>query len=208
MPERLPVLHAVTDAAVVARGDFLRRARRAMEAGGADLAVHLRAPGAGGRQLFDLARALVMIARKTGSALLVNDRVDVALAVDADGVQLGRRSLDAADARRLLGAGKWAGASVHSAEDAREAAEGGADFLVAGPVFATPSHPESPGAGTGLIGELTSFGRPVIAIGGITPARAAELRDAGAAGMAAIRGIWDTRSTGAAVRRYLEAWRA
>lgn len=205
MPERLPPLHAVTDAAVVAQADFTARARRAMEAGGADLALHLRAPGVAGRRIFDLAEALMEVARKTGSSLLVNDRVDVALAVDAHGVQLGRRSLDPADARRLLGAGKRIGASVHSADEAREAAAG-ADFLVAGPVFATPSHPEAAGAGTGLIEEVASLGLPVVAIGGITPARVAGLRDAGAAGVAAIRGIWETRYTGAAVRRYLKAW--
>ncbi|HYJ78234.1 MAG TPA: thiamine phosphate synthase [Longimicrobiaceae bacterium] len=140
--------------------------------------------------------------------VLVNKRADVALAAGADGVQLGGRSLDPADARRLLGAGKWVGASVHSAAEARAAAAAGAGFLLAGPVFATPSHPGSEGGGAALIEELVRCGRPVVAIGGVTPARLAALRSAGAAGIAAIRGIWEPRSTGAAVRRYLEAWQA
>jgi thiazole tautomerase (transcriptional regulator TenI) len=123
----------------------------------------------------------------------------VALAVGADGVHLGRRGLPPADARALLGSGRWIGQSVRTPADA----EPGADFLLVGNVFATASHPGRPGIGTeGLAGDP-----PRIAIGGVTPERVAELRQASAQGVAAIRGIWDAPRPAAAVESYLKEWR-
>jgi thiamine-phosphate diphosphorylase len=138
----------------------------------------------------------------------VNDRVDVALAAGAHGVQLGRRSLSVADARTLVGRGMLIGASVHDGGEGREAAEAGADFLLAGAVYPTATHPGQPGAGLRLIETLSALGVPVVAIGGVTPERAGELRRAGAAGMAAIRGVWDAPSPADAVQRYIEAWQS
>jgi thiamine-phosphate pyrophosphorylase len=205
--ERIPLLHAVTDDAVVARAGFLERAGEVLAAGGTDVALHLRAPGASGRTLYGLAARLAELAAGTGSLLLVNDRVDVALAV-AHGVQLGRRSLPVGDAWRLIG-GRWPiGASVHDADEARDAAAAGADFLLAGAVYPTGTHPGRPGAGVRLIESVAGLGIPVIAIGGVTPERAGELRRAGAAGMAAIRGIWGAPSPADAVQRFIEAWQS
>jgi thiamine-phosphate diphosphorylase len=205
-PERvLPPLHVVTDDAVVARPDFLERARLVLEMGGPNLAFHLRAPRTSGRRLFDLARALLPRAIGEDALLLVNDRVDVALAVGADGVQLGGRGIGIADARRMLGARPWIGASVHSGDEAREAASGGADFVMAGAVYATESHPGQAPAGLGVIGDAAAAGRPVIAIGGITPERVADVLAAGASGVAVIRGVWDEGDVVEAVRRYLRA---
>ena len=147
------------------------------------------------------------IARAAGSLLVVNDRVDVALAAGADGVQLGRRGITVADARRL-GGGVRIGASVHGLGEAREAVDGGADWLLAGSVYATASHPGRPGAGTGLIEAVAALGVPVIGIGGVTPERVREVGGAGAAGIAAIRGIWDQPSPGRAARAYIEAWQS
>lgn len=203
--ERIPRLHAVTDDAVVARAGFVERAGQVMAAGGSSLALHLRAPGATGRALHDLAARLAELAAATGAVLIVNDRVDVALAVGADGVQLGRRSLSVADARNLIGE-RLIGASVHGVDEARLAAAEGADFLLAGAVHPTATHPGRPAAGLGMIEEIAALEIPVIAIGGITPEHAAGLRRAGAVGMAAIRGIWDAPSPAAAVQRYIEAW--
>jgi thiamine-phosphate diphosphorylase len=203
-PERvLPPLHVVTDDAVVARPDFLERALLVLEMGGPDLAFHLRAPRTGGRRLFDLARALLPRAVDEDALLLVNDRIDVALAVRADGVQLGGRGIGIADARRMLGARPWIGASVHSGDEAREAAAGGADFVMAGAVYATDSHPGQPPAGLGMIEDAAAGGLPVIAVGGITPGRVGEVLAAGAAGVAVIRGVWDEGDVVEAVRRYL-----
>ena len=192
----IPPLHVVTDDAVVARPDFVAVAAQVMEAGGPLLALHLRAPAATGLAVYRWAEALR--ARTAGAALLVNDRVDVALAVDADGVHLGRRGLPAADARPLLGADKLIGLSVGSADEA----EPGADFLMVGNVYPTASHPGRPGRGTaGLAGDP-----PRIAIGGVTVERVGELRRAGAHGIAAIRGIWDAPRPAEAVRGYLKEW--
>jgi len=204
--ERIPLLHAVTDDAVVARDGFTERAGEVLAAGGAHVALHLRAPGASGRALLGLAERLAGTAGGTGSLLLVNDRVDVALAAGAHGVQLARRSLSVADARRLVGADRVIGASVHDAGEARAAA--GANFLLAGAVYPTATHPGQPVAGLRSIEALASLGLPVVAIGGVTPERAGELRRAGAAGMAAIRGIWDAPSPADAVQRYIEAWQS
>jgi thiamine-phosphate diphosphorylase len=176
-----------------------------MAAGGSSLALHLRVPGAAGRALHDLAACLTELAAATKAVLIVNDRVDVALAVGADGVQLGRRSLSVADARGLVGQ-RLIGASVHDVDEARVAVEDGADFLLAGAVHPTATHPGRPAAGLGMIEAIAALGIPVIAIGGITPEHAAGLRRAGAAGMAAIRGIWDAPSPAMAVHRYIEAW--
>ncbi|HWK90550.1 MAG TPA: thiamine phosphate synthase, partial [Longimicrobium sp.] len=94
-----------------------------------------------------------------------------------------------------------------AADEARAALEGEPDFLFAGSVWATPSHPDREAAGTALIHEIAALGVPVIAIGGVAAARVREARDAGAAGVAAIRGIWSAPDPAAAVREYLEQWK-
>jgi thiamine-phosphate pyrophosphorylase len=204
----IPPLHVVTDDAVVARADFLGRAGEVLAAGGASVALHLRAPLASGRRVYELAVRLMEMARATGSLLAVNDRVDVALAVPVHAIQLGRRSLAAADARRLLGDAMRIGASVHTEDEARKAVGAGVDWLLAGSIYPTASHPGHAGAGGGLIERAAAAGWPVIAIGGVTPERVCDLRGAGAAGIAAIRGIWDQPSPGSAARAYIEAWQS
>ena len=155
-----------------------------------------------GRRLWKTARALLHAAIERDSWVMVNDRADVALAA-ADGVQVGARGLLPADARRVMGEDRMVGVSVHSVEEARAALAGAPDFLLAGTIWPTPSHPGRPGAGVGLIREIAALGVPVIAIGGVTPGRAAEARDAGAAGVAVLRGVWDAPDPAAAVREYL-----
>ncbi|HEV2131732.1 MAG TPA: thiamine phosphate synthase, partial [Longimicrobiaceae bacterium] len=137
--------------------------------------------------------------------LLINDRVDVALACGAHGVQLGARGLRAADARRLLGDRSLLGVSVHSSEEADAAA--GADFLLVGTLFPTASHPERKGAGTQLLRRLANLALSQIGIGGITTERVAEVRRAGAAGIAVLSGVWQAEEPGRAVEEYLRAWK-
>ena len=158
----LPRLHLVSDDAVATSEDFVSLAVRLMESAGERLALHLRAPRASGRRLWELAIALRPAARANGSALLVNDRVDVALAVEADGVQCGVRSLDTATVRRLVGDGRWVGVSVHDVAAAERAAGAGADFLLAGTLFASASHPGREGAGTAWLARLSTLGLPVV----------------------------------------------
>ena len=200
----LPRLHVVTDPAVVARSGFLAVAADVLRAGGPRIALHLRAPGASGRAMHDAAVALTRVTRETGSVLIVNDRADVAAAVGAAGVHLPRRGLEPADARGIVGADAWVGASVSSSEEAAAAVRDGADYLVAGSVFATDSHPGAEPIGLARLSEIASaVDVPVIAIGGITADRVDSVRDAGAWGVAVIRAVWDADDRAAAVRELL-----
>lgn len=200
----LPRLHLVTDERIVRGSGFRATAEALLHAGESRVALHLRAPGLSGRELFGLAAPLSDAARAAGAALLVNDRVDVALAVGARGVQLGTRGLAPADARRLLGRGPWIGASVHSAAAAAAALDEGADFVVAGTLFATASHPGRAGQGVGWLRAIPGGAGRVIGIGGVSLERVAIV--AGEAhGVAVIRAVWDAPRPVEALRDFLDA---
>lgn len=199
----LPILHAVTSDEIVARDSFLSQAASFAHAAGARGAVHLRGHRQSGRRLYDLATALVALQRETGCWLVVNDRADVALATGARGVQLTSRSLSVGDARAVSPA-LAIGASVHGVEESERASGAGADWAVAGHVFPTESHPGVPERGPELVRRITArTALPIIAIGGILPAHVPMLRKAGAHGVAAIRGIWDSDDAGQAAIDYL-----
>jgi len=173
-----------------------------VEAGQGRMAFHLRAPHGPGRWLYEAASRLVEAGNRAGGWVLVNDRVDVALASGASGVQLGARSLPASEVRAMAPAGFRIGVSVRAEAPAASAA----DWLIAGSVYETRSHPGVPGAGLDALRRIAAQGVPVIAVGGVTPERMAELKAAGAAGVAVIRGVWDDPDPVAAVERYLNAW--
>jgi len=168
-------------------------------------AVQVREKDLPAAELAALCRRLRAPTRERGALLIVNDRVDVALATAADAVQRTSASLPLEDIRAIAGARLRVGASVHSLEDAVEAK--GADWVVFGPVYDTPSKRRY-GAPQGLDALAKVAGRvriPVVAIGGITPERVAEVRAAGASGVAAITAILDAPSPADAVRRFLAA---
>ena len=170
-------------------------------------AVQAREKDLGAAELATLCRRLRELTRAHGARLLVNDRVDVALAVDADGVQRTHASLPVDHIRNIAGTRLVIGASVHSLEDAVDAEVRGADWVTFGPVYDTPSKRRW-GAPQGLerLAKVTGALRiPVVAIGGITPERVTAVRAAGAAGVAAIAAILDTASPGDATKRFLEA---
>lgn len=205
-----PVLHAITTDAIVARPNFAAMARAVMAAMGPRGALHLRAQRASGARLYALSSELGGAQDETGAWLVVNDRVDIALAVSARGAQLTSRSILPADARRV--APRIAlGASVHTLGEAREAERGGADWLIAGHVHRTSSHPEDPARGPAFISEIVGDTvLPVVAIGGVLPEHVAFLQTLGVHGVAAIRGIWGEEATStsdpaSAARAYLEA---
>ena len=201
----IPRLHIITDDHVLGRDDFAPRARGVLEAGGADLVFHLRGPKTGGRILYSLARALKDPAEANGCTLLVNDRVDLALALDLSGAHLGQRSLPPSVARKILGPGRILGLSVHGAKEASEGSVGVVDFLLVGTIFPSSSHPEGVHGGVALIQEVQRMGfAPLLAIGGITPERVGQLLAAGAHGVAVRGGIWDAGDPKAAVPVYLE----
>jgi thiamine-phosphate pyrophosphorylase len=151
--------------------------------------VQLREPDLPACDLVALARRMREAMRGSAARLVVNDRLDVAIAARADGVHLATHSLRARDVRACAGAGLLVGASTHSAAEAAEAEAGGVDYAVCGPVYDTPS---KRGMGTplgpDLVGAIALAARvPVLALGGISRQTATETRAAGAAGIAAIR---------------------
>ncbi len=196
----LPRLHLVTNRELLLQADFPSRAASALAAGGERCALHLRGRGVPGRWLWDLVS--VLRAGGTGGTLWVNDRVDLALAIRAEGVQLGGGSLPVGVARRLLGRSAWVGQSVHSVD---EAAASEADVAVLGNIYPTESHPGRPPLGVQAVQRAASLPRPILAIGGITPDGAAEVVDAGAWGVAVLSGVWRERDPAGAVRSYLRA---
>jgi thiamine-phosphate pyrophosphorylase len=137
----------------------------------------------------------------------VNDRVDVALAVGADGVHVGGGSMPAAVARRLLPPGARVGVSTHAPAEVAAAAAAGADFAFFGPVYATPAKAAfGPPQGEARLREAAAAAAlPVLAIGGVTAARAAAVREAGAAGVAVVRAVLGADDPAAATRALLAA---
>ena len=170
-------------------------------------AVQVREKDLGAADLVLLCRRLRGLTLDTQALLIVNDRVDVALAVGADAVQRASTSLPVKDVRGLVGGRLKIGASVHSLPEAIEAEINSADWVVFGPVYETPSKRGfGPPQGLDKLSRVaTAVKIPVIAIGGITPERVREVRRAGAQGVAVISAILTADSPAAATRRFLEA---
>jgi thiamine-phosphate pyrophosphorylase len=172
-------------------------------------AIQLREKDLSGKELFAAAERARRLTERYGARLFINDRIDVALAVGADGVQLGKSSIPARTARELLGAGRMIGVSTHALEEARGAENGGADFLLFGPVFFTPSK-AAYGAPQGIAALkkiVENVALPVYAIGGIKPANVDEIKRAGARGVALISAIMEAPDPRAAAETLLSALR-
>jgi len=180
-------------------------------AGGASV-VQLREKRATTRQFVELARALLGLLRPLGVPLIINDRVDVALAAGADGVHVGQDDMDPRDVRGLIGPDKILGLSVTGADEARAARGMPVDYLGAGPVFATATKKDA-GAPQGISGLATMLALaevPVVAIGAITADNAAAVMDAGVSGLAVVSAICsapDPRAAAQVLRRIAGAKR-
>jgi len=197
----LPRLHAITDERIARRPDLGEITRQLVAGAGSELALHARGRALSGLEHYELA---VRLSACAPARLFVNDRLDVALAVGAAGVQLGHGSLAPEDARRLH-PGWWIGKSVHDLREAEAAHAGGADYLLVGPVFPTATHADRAPLGSARLKQIVGVGLPVIAIGGVTPARIPELRAVATIhGVAAIRALWDAADPADAARRLLE----
>ena len=202
----VPVIHAVTSDEILAAPDFLRRARSVMRALGPRGAVHLRAARATAARVYALALLLAETQRECGCLVVVNDRLDVALAAGAGGAQLTSRSLGVADARRIAPA-LPIGASAHDAAQARAAAADGASWIVAGRIGAGRHGDAGDWHGLPMLRAVVAAApaTPVIAIGGVRPDHLPALAAAGAHGAAAIRGIWEAENAEAAATAYLSS---
>ena len=182
-----PCLCLVTDRHVGDESALVERVARAV-AGGVNL-VQLREKDLHGAQLLDLARRLRQ-AIGDRALLVINERVDVAAALPADGAQLGEDAVPVPSARRILGPERLIGRSVHSVEGAEQAVQEGADFLVVGTMFPSRSHPGEVPAGPQLVSQVVErCSLPAIGIGGITPENCNQVIEAGAMGVAVITGI-------------------
>ena len=155
-------------------------------------------------ELYELVAKLRLVTR--GKALLmVNDRLDVALTVEADGVHLPSHSLPSYVVKKLSGGGLLVGRSVHSVEEAVAADGDGVDYLILGTIYGTASHPGRPPSGPGLIEAVKARVRThVYAIGGISVSNADEVMRAGADGVAVIRSILGAPDPGIAAREIAE----
>ena len=202
---RSPRLHIITDDATLARPSFDDTATAILETAGPRAAMHVRGHRTPAGLLHERASALVRTAVRTGSVVLVNDRADIALTSGAHGVQLGRRSAPIACVRQLLPAATI-GYSAHGADEVLAADSDGADFVMLGAIWDTPTHPAARAAGPALI-EVVAARTPadIVAIGGITPRRVAEIAAAGGAGVAVLSGIWSAADPVAALESYLNA---
>jgi thiamine-phosphate pyrophosphorylase len=206
-------LYLITDRHVVKRGDLVSACEAALSASppGA-VALQLREKDLPARELHELARRLREICRRAGAPLIVNDRVDVAIAADADGVHLPFDSIGVSMARKLLGADRLIGVSSHSPPDVAGAAREGADFAVFGPVFDPLSKPAAgPAWGVnGLRAACDAGAIPVFALGGMTTERTRELflsseQAARPAGVASIGAIFAADSPALATSEMLSA---
>ena len=202
---RLPRLHVIAGDGIVGGQDWRQRLRPVMEAGGDALALHLRARRTPAVRLLEVAEWLVEASRRAGTLVVVNDRVDVALAAGAGGVHLREDSLPAVAVRAIAGPELRVGRSIHAPRQAAELAHEGLDYLFAGTVYATPSHPGRAPAGPEAVAEAVARAVvPVIAIGGVTPARTRELSALGVHGVAVMSGVWGRGHPARAVARYLQ----
>jgi thiamine-phosphate pyrophosphorylase len=201
-------LYVITDRQQSAGRSLLTVVEAALRGGAR--AFQLREKDLPPRDLYPLALEMRQLTQAYGARLLINDRVDVALAVDADGVHLTTTSLPARVARQLLGPNRLLGVSTHNLAEAQVAAEDGSDFLVFGPVFFTPSKaPYGQPVGLDALRAVRAAVRlPILAIGGIKKANLDQVLAAGADGIAVISAVISADDPRAAAQDLLATLRA
>ncbi len=207
-PRELPsglALHVLTDRHWSHGRDMLSVVAAALD-GGATV-IQLRDKTASTRVLIEEGLALRALTRERGALLIVNDRLDVALALEADGAHVGQEDMPVEFARRLLGRERILGVSATTMEEAEEAVAGGADYLGVGPVFPSLGKADAgPATGVHLLTVLAQrYTVPLVAIGGITAENAAEVVRAGASGVAVITAVVSAEDITAATRQLRSA---
>jgi thiamine-phosphate pyrophosphorylase len=186
MPHQIHLCY-ITDRHGIAPLPLLQRLQAIAEAG-VDL-IQLREKDLASRELLGLAKSAVEASRRSRTRIVVNDRLDVAMAAGAHGVHLGGMSAQAETVRRHVDKDFLVGVSCHSMEEALKAEAGGAEYILLGPIFDTPSKRQyGPPLGLSKLSEIANRIKiPLLALGGITVVRVRPCLDAGATGIAAIR---------------------
>jgi thiamine-phosphate pyrophosphorylase len=203
----LPRIYPITDVYIsgLSHAEQIRR----MVYGGATL-IQLREKAASPRLFFDTALEAVELGHRLGAHIIINDRVDIALAVGADGVHLGQDDLPPECARKILGKGKIIGLSAHNLEQALAADSMPVDYIAIGPIFETSTKGKpDPVVGLDALRRIrASVSKPIVAIGGITLERLREVFEAGADSAALISDILSAGDIADRVGRLIEASRA
>jgi thiamine-phosphate pyrophosphorylase len=199
----LPALYVILDATLLP-SDPVEFVKRLLQAGAR--LFQYRNKTAPGRELLQAAQALNVTARQEGASFVVNDRPDIARLAGASGVHVGQDDLDPEAARSIVGANAIVGISAHNLQQFRSAADTEADYIAVGPIFETRSKANpDPVVGLELIREARRLtNKPIVAIGGITLERAADVIRAGADSVAVISDILAARNPASRVKQYLE----
>lgn len=200
-------LYLVTDRILVGPKDFLLSIRKALE-GGVTL-LQLREKETNFREFYDIGVKVKELAAEFGVPLIINDRVDLALALDADGVHVGQQDLPLAKVRNIIGPDKILGYSVSSLEEALQGERMGADYLGAGPVFPTGSKKDAAEAiGLAKLKEIKAgVSLPVVGIGGIGAANLRAVKETGIDGVSVISAILSQEDPCAAAKGLMDLWR-
>jgi thiamine-phosphate pyrophosphorylase len=208
--KRIGRLHLLTDIVLQSRFSHVDLTRLAI-AGGADT-IQLRQKTGTTREMIEVAREMKKVCAAAGVTFIVNDRVDVAIAADADGVHLGQDDFPIPLARTLLGEDRVIGGSAGTLEEALKCQSEGADYVGVGPVYATTSkHDAGPASGLSLLKRvLVHVSLPLIAIGGITAENVPEVMASGIHGIAVISAVCcqlDPEGATKTLRRAMESRR-
>lgn len=198
-------LYAIIDNSLVPEIQNIEIAKRLISGGA--MIVQLRGKGLSSKELLADAREIRLLTREAGATFIVNDRADIALLSDADGVHLGQNDLPIDEARKILGKEKLIGISTHNIEQALKAEQEGADYIGFGPVFGTKTKADAEEAkGIEALKEVNKkVSIPVIAIGGINLENLKEVIDAGADGVAVISAIVKAENIEETTKRFIEA---
>lgn len=208
MPLFDPALCLVTDRRLCPTGEFLPRLDAALAAG-VTMVQFREKSGLSDREAYQLGLAVRQLCRTYRTPLVINDRLDLAMALEADGLHLGQTDLPLDIARRYWGPGKIYGLSVGHPGEVRLAEAAGADYLGAGAVVATPTKPESPAVGTSGLADIVKESlRPVMAIGGIKPDNIDEFLAVGISGVAVISALWAAPDMAMATKALLKQIRS
>ena len=198
----LPTLYVILDAGMLTEPAG-KTAQKLMDAG--VKLLQYRAKNAVAREVWAESRAIAEAARRARCAFIVNDRPDVAYLAGADGVHVGQDDLEVEQARQVIGPKRWVGVSTHNLEQFQQAAASSADYIAVGPIFQTGSKANpDPVVGTELLRRVRPLTeKPIVAIGGISLDRAAEVMAAGADSVAVISDILKAKDPSVMAREFI-----